>query len=79
MLSRVIFTAAIATNVSALLFDAADKLGNSLKNAFENLDVNDSIDAAEDIFTEYTGIDLPSTTDLKKLKDEVADLGSDAI
>ena len=79
MLSRVIFTAAIATNVSALLFDAADKLGNSLKNAFENLDVNDSIDAAEDIFTDYTGIDLPSTADLKKLKDEVADLGSDAI
>ena len=86
MLSRVIFTAAIVTNVSALLFDAADKKGNSLKNAFKNPDVIDSIDAAEDEFTDLTGIDLPSTADLKKLidevediKDEVENLGSDAI
>ena len=53
MLSKVIFTAAIATNVSAGLFDALENLGN-----------NDSIDAVEDIVADLSGIHLPSGADL---------------
>ena len=55
MLSKVIFTAAIATNVSAGLFDSlADKLG----------DVSDLIDPAEDIINDLSDIQLPSGIDL---------------
>ena len=53
MLSKVIFTAAISTNVSAGLFDALENLGN-----------NDSIDAVEDIVADLSGIHLPSGADL---------------
>ena len=37
------------------------------------------IDAAEDIVADLSSINLPSGDDLQRIKDEVADLGSDAI